>query len=49
VLGFAAATSLDEGLRQWLAWAEGHDEHDATDVALEHLAARGLYRTAENG
>jgi dTDP-L-rhamnose 4-epimerase len=49
VLGFAAATSLDEGLRQWLAWAEGRDEHDATDVALEHLAARGLYRTTEIG
>ena len=35
VLGFAAATSFDEGLRRWLAWAEGHDEHDATDVALD--------------
>ena len=49
VLGFAAATPLEEGLRRWLAWAEGRDDHDATDAAREYLAARGLYRTAQSG
>jgi len=45
VLGFAAATSLDEGLRRWLAWTEGRDDHDATDTAKDQLIALGLYRT----
>jgi dTDP-L-rhamnose 4-epimerase len=49
VLGFTAATSLEEGLRQWLAWAEGRDDQDATDAARQHLSARGLYGTAERG
>jgi len=49
VLGFAAATSLEEGLRRWLAWAEGRDDHDSTDAAREHLTARGLYHTVESG
>jgi dTDP-L-rhamnose 4-epimerase len=49
VLGFTAATSLEEGLRRWLAWAEGRDHHDATDAAKDHLIAKGLYRTAESG
>jgi dTDP-L-rhamnose 4-epimerase len=49
VLGFEAATSLDEGLRRWLAWADDRDHHDATDAAREHLIARGLYRIAEHG
>jgi dTDP-L-rhamnose 4-epimerase len=49
VLGFAAATSLEEGLQRWLAWAEGRNDHDATDVAREHLASRGLFRSAERG
>ena len=49
VLGFAAATSLEEGLQRWLAWAEGRNDHDATDAAREHLASRGLFRTAESG
>jgi len=49
VLGFAAATSLEEGLRRWLAWTEGRDDHDATDAARQHLASRGLYGTAERG
>ncbi len=47
VLGFVAATSLEGGLRQWLTWAEGRHNHDATDAAREHLTTRGLYRTAE--
>jgi len=47
ILGFAAATSLDEGLRRWLAWTEGSDEQDATDAAKDHLIARGLFRIAE--
>jgi dTDP-L-rhamnose 4-epimerase len=47
VLGFAATTSLEEGLRRWLTWAEGRDEQDATDATREHLAARGLYRLPE--
>jgi len=49
VLEFAAATSLEEGLRRWLAWAEDRDDHDATDAAREHLAAHGLFGTAESG
>jgi dTDP-L-rhamnose 4-epimerase len=49
VLGFAATTSLDEGLRRWLAWIEGRDYHDATDAAKDQLIARGLYRIAERG
>ena len=49
MLGFAAATPLDEGLRRWLAWAAGRHDHDTTDAAREDLAARGLYRTAERG
>ena len=47
VLGFAAATSLDEGLRRWLAQTEGRDHHDATDTAKDQLIARGLYRITE--
>jgi dTDP-L-rhamnose 4-epimerase len=47
VLGFSAATSLDDGLRQWLAWAERHRYDDATDSALDQLTERGIYRTAE--
>ena len=46
-LGFAAATPLDEGLRRWLAWADGRDSHDATDAARDQLTARGLYDTAD--
>ena len=49
VLGFTAETPLDDGLRQWLAWADRGDYRDATDAAAEHLAARGLYRTADGG
>ncbi len=45
VLGFTAATSLDDGLRQWLAWAESHRYEDATDSALDQLTERGIYRT----
>jgi dTDP-L-rhamnose 4-epimerase len=49
VLGFTAATSLDDGLRQWLAWANRGDFQDATDTALRHLTARGLYGAADGG
>ncbi len=47
VLGLTAGTSLDDGLRQWLNWAERGDYQDATEAALGLLAERGLYRTAE--
>ncbi len=49
VLGFTAATSLEDGLRQWLAWAERSDYQDATDAASERLAAHGLYGAADGG
>jgi dTDP-L-rhamnose 4-epimerase len=49
VLGFTAATSLDDGLRQWLTWANRGDFQDATDTALQHLTARGLYGAAVGG
>ncbi|MBA2597182.1 MAG: SDR family NAD(P)-dependent oxidoreductase [Chloroflexia bacterium] len=49
LLGFVAATPLVDGLRQWLAWAARADSQDATDAALAHLTARGLYRTAKGG
>jgi dTDP-L-rhamnose 4-epimerase len=47
VLGFEATTSLDEGLRRWLAWTAGRDHHDTTDAAKDHLIARGLYHVTE--
>jgi dTDP-L-rhamnose 4-epimerase len=48
VLGIEAVTSLEDGLRQWLQWAEDHHAHDSTDVASGELAARGLLRHAGN-
>jgi dTDP-L-rhamnose 4-epimerase len=47
ILGFEATTSLEDGLRRWLAWTAGRDHHDATDAAKDHLIARGLYHVTE--
>jgi dTDP-L-rhamnose 4-epimerase len=49
VLGFRAATTLHEGLRRWLRWAEASEAPDATDTAAAELAERGLSRRAGGG
>lgn len=46
VLAMAPTTSLDDGLRLWLQWAEHAGHEDATDLAMGELADRGLYRHA---
>jgi dTDP-L-rhamnose 4-epimerase len=47
-LGFAAATSLQEGLNLWLAWAADQQSEDTTDQAQSILQSRGLYRAARD-
>jgi dTDP-L-rhamnose 4-epimerase len=46
LLGLTSVTSLDEGLRRWLRWAETRAVHDATDTAMAQMADAGLYRRA---
>jgi dTDP-L-rhamnose 4-epimerase len=47
-IGFKASTSLETGLREWLAWAEKQDVIDSTERAEEVLRSLGLYRAARD-
>ncbi len=44
LLGFEALTSLEDGLRDLLAWLVGQDPVDRVDDAARELAVRGLAR-----
>jgi len=44
LLGFEARTSLEDGLRDLLAWLVGQEPEDHVDAAARELAARGLAR-----
>jgi dTDP-L-rhamnose 4-epimerase len=47
-LGTGAPTTLAEGLRRWLRWADGAGWRDATDAASDQLAAHGLLGTVRS-
>ena len=49
VLGFSATTTVEDGLRRWLAWAADGAYEDGTDAAVADLAAWGLYRCGGAG
>jgi dTDP-L-rhamnose 4-epimerase len=47
-LGMNTPTSLETGLRHWLKWASREGHRDITDVAMDQLVDRGLYRQARD-
>jgi dTDP-L-rhamnose 4-epimerase len=47
-LGMNTPTSLETGLRHWLEWASREGHRDITDVAMDQLVDRGLYRRARD-
>ncbi|MCL4466873.1 MAG: NAD-dependent epimerase/dehydratase family protein [Chloroflexi bacterium] len=43
-LGFRARTTIDDGIRSWITWAEDHTQLGAPEAAQQALVRRNLYR-----
>jgi dTDP-L-rhamnose 4-epimerase len=44
LLGYSPGMSFDDGIKEFLAWAEGRESEDRLETATSELGRRGLFR-----